>query len=432
MHVPKHFWSDAILTANYLINRMSPSVLDGASPHSLLYSSSPPFALPLKVFGCVCYVHNLGLGYDKLDPRFTKCVFLGYSTTQKGYRCSSPVLCRYFTRADVTFVESLSYFPVDASSLEPNVSSVPQPVPYLSEPVVLPARAFAPLQVYTRRPLPSALAPPPSSVLSLDPLPLTFDSLPIALRKGARSCTTKHPISQFVSTNSLSPSHSCFISHISTVSTTKIVQDALSDSGWAMELEMKALHQNGTWELVPLPPSKKTVGCKWVYTVKFNPDGSIERLKARLVAKGYTQTYGIVYDETFSPVTKISYVRILISLDTNLNWPLFQLDVKNAFLQGDLHEEVYMEQPPGFVAQGEYRGCACKLKKTLYGLKRSPQARFGKFSEAVIEFGLQRCQTDHSVFHLHTSVGYILLVVYVNDIVITCDDSGGIARFKLF
>jgi hypothetical protein len=194
-----------------------------------------------------------------------------------------------------------------------------------------------------------------------------------------------------------------------------------------MELEMKALHQNGTWELVPLPPSKKTVGCKWVYTVKFNPNGSIERLKARLVAKGYTQTYGIDYDETFSPVAKISSVRILISLAANLNWPLFQLDVKNAFLHGDLHKEVYMEQPPGFVAQGEYRGCVCKLKKTLYGLKQSPRAWFGKLSEAIMEFGLHRCQTDHSVFHLHMSAGYILLVVYVDDIVITGDDSGGIA-----
>ena len=135
IHVPKHFWSDAVLIANYLINWMLSSALDGAFPHSLLYSSSPLFALPLKVFGCVCYVHNLGLGYDKFDPCSTKCVFLGYFRTQKGYRCYSRILRRYFTSADVTFVESLSYFPVDASfevsTLEPNVLSVPLAVPYL-------------------------------------------------------------------------------------------------------------------------------------------------------------------------------------------------------------------------------------------------------------------------------------------------------------
>jgi hypothetical protein len=104
MHVPKQFWSDAVLTACYLINRMPSSVLDGVSPRSLLYPSSSPFSLPLKVFGCVCYVHNLGPGFDKLDPRATKCVFLGYSSTQKGYRCYSPVLRRYFTSADVTLL----------------------------------------------------------------------------------------------------------------------------------------------------------------------------------------------------------------------------------------------------------------------------------------------------------------------------------------
>ena len=142
------------------------------------------------------------------------------------------------------------------------------------------------------------------------------------------------------------------MSHLSSISIPKIVQAALFDFGWgqAMELEKKALHHNGTWELVPLPPNKKTVGCKWVFTVKFHPGGSVEWLKARLVAKGYTQTYGIDYDDTFSPVAKISSFRVLISLATNLDWPLFQLDVKNAFLHGDLCEEVYMEQPLGFVA----------------------------------------------------------------------------------
>jgi hypothetical protein len=119
---------------------------------------------------------------------------------------------------------------------------------------------------------------------------------------------------------------------------------------------------------VDLPPSKKAVGCKWVFTVKVNPDGSIARLKARLVAKGYAQTYGVDYSDTFSPVAKLASVRLFISLDASQHWPLHQLDIENAFFHGDLQEEVYMEQPPSFVAQGEY-GRVCHLKKSLYRLK---------------------------------------------------------------
>jgi hypothetical protein len=119
---------------------------------------------------------------------------------------------------------------------------------------------------------------------------------------------------------------SCFIS---TLSIPKIIHDALSDLK-AMDLEMRALHQSETWELAPLISRKHSVGCKWVHTVKYL-DGSVNCLKAQLVAKGYTQTYGVDYDETFSLVAKISSARVLVSLAANLDWPLYQLDVKNAF-----------------------------------------------------------------------------------------------------
>ena len=135
-----------------------------------------------------------------------------------------------------------------------------------------------------------------------------------------------------------------------------------------MDEEMAALYGNESWDLVPLPKDKKTIGCKWVYKVKHNSDGSISRYKARLVAKGYAQTHGIDYEEKFSPVAKMATVPAIIGVAASKNWVLHQMDVKNAFLHGDLQEEVYMEQPQGYedVRHPHY---VCKLKKALYGLK---------------------------------------------------------------
>ena len=153
-----------------------------------------------------------------------------------------------------------------------------------------------------------------------------------------------------------------------------------------------------------MPFGKFPVGCRWVYTVKVGPDGQVDRLKARLVAKGYTQVYGPDYGDTFSPVAKIASVCLLLSMATMCSWPLYQLDIKNVFLHGDLAEEVYMEQPPGFVAQKEF-GLVCRLRRSLYGLKQSPRAWFGRFSSVVQEFGMLCSTEDHSVFYHHNSSG---------------------------
>ena len=283
----------------------------------------------------------------------------------------------------------------------------------------------------------SAPSPLPTSS-SIDPPPSDLD-IPIAHRKGTRSCIQRgnsdcrYPISACVSYSSLPISSQSFIASLDSISVPKSVPEALCHDGWraAMEEEMMALEANHTWDIVSLPSDKQSIGCKWVFTVKVNPDGSVARLKARLVAKGYAQTYGVDYSETFSPVAKITSVRLFISLAASHDWPLYQLDVKNAFLHGDLSEEVYMEQPPGFVAQGEY-GKVCRLKKSLYGLKQSPRAWFGKFSEVVIEFGMKKSDHDHSVFYKQSDAGCILLAVYVDDIVITGSDKQGISKLKNF
>ncbi|CAJ2656645.1 unnamed protein product [Trifolium pratense] len=211
----------------------------------------------------------------------------------------------------------------------------------------------------------------------------------------------------------------------------KNVQVALEVPKWreAVLEEMKALEKNKTWSVMTLPDGKKTVGCKWVFTVKYNSDGSIERYKARLVAKGFTQTYGIDYSETFAPVAKLNTVRILLSLAANLDWPLHQLDVKNAFLNGDLEEEVYMDIPPGF--EDKFGSNVCKLNKSLYGLKQSPRAWFEKFTYSMKKQGYIQGQADHTLFTKFSQDGKIaVLIVYVDDIVLTGDDIVEMARVK--
>ena len=389
----------------------------------------------LLFFGCTCFVHILTPGQDKLSAKATKCIFLGYSRLQKGYRCYSPQTHRYFHSADVTFFEDSPFF---SSSESLPVTEV-LPLPIISSPRFDDVSS-RPLQVYHGRhravvPFPSAEAPVDSLPLpSASPAPAlsVADNLPIALRKGNRSTSNPHPIYNFLSFHRLSSTYSAFVSTISTVSLPKTTNEALSHPGWRQTMvdEMAALHSTGTWDLVVLPVGKFPVGCCWVYTVKVGPDGQVDRLKARLVAKGYTQVYDSDYGDTFSPVAKIASARLLLSMATMCSWPLFQLDIKNAFLHGDLAEEVYMEQPPGFVAQEE-SGLVCRLRRSLYGLKQSPRAWFGRFSSVVQEFGMLRSTAGPLVFYHHNSSGQcIYLVVYVDDIVITGSDEDGIQKLK--
>ena len=171
--------------------------------------------------------------------------------------------------------------------------------------------------------------------------------------------------------------------------------------------EMCALQSSGTWELVLLTPGKSLVGCCWLYTVKVGPDDKIDRFKARLVAKGYTQIFGLNYSDTFSPVAKMASVRLLLVIAAIRHWPLYQLDIKNAFLHDDLEEEVYMEKLHEFVAQGESSNMVFRLHISLYGLKKSPRAWFGIFSTVVQQFGMVCSEVDHSVFYRHSAQGCI-------------------------
>ena len=144
-------------------------------------------------------------------------------------------------------------------------------------------------------------------------------------------------------------------------------------------------------------PHKKPIGCRWIYKVKHNVDGSVNRLKARLVAKGYAQTHGIDYEETFAPVAKMTTVRTVIAVATAKGWHLHQMDVKNVFLRGELEEDVYMIQPPGFELC-VHPNVVCHLKKPLYSLKQAPRAWHSKITQYLHQIGFRMSKSDTSLY----------------------------------
>lgn len=198
------------------------------------------------------------------------------------------------------------------------------------------------------------------------------------------------------------------------------VRDALATPQWraAMNSEYTALIRNRTWTLVPFSQSLNVIGNKWIFKIKKNPDGSVQRYKVRLVAKGFHQNPGIDYFETFSPVVKASTVRIILSIVVHRGWKLRQLDFNNAFLNGSLDENVYMVQPPGYVDK-QYPTHVCKLNRAIYGLKQVPRAWNTTLKNALLSWGFVNARSGSSLFVYRSGSDVILLLVYVDDVIIT-------------
>ncbi|CAL1406923.1 unnamed protein product [Linum trigynum] len=209
--------------------------------------------------------------------------------------------------------------------------------------------------------------------------------------------------------------------------------EACKDPRWnqACNEELAALEENQTWEVVKLPEGKKAVGSKWVFKIKQKSDGTIERFKSRVVAKGYTQIYGIDFLDTYSPVAKINSVKTLLAVAASKDWHIHQMDVSNAFLHGDLEEEVYLEIPPGAnVPRGQ--GLVYRLKKSLYGLKQASRQWFAKLTTALMKNGYSQTSSDYSMFVRWIQGRIVVVLVYVDDILIAGSYLGDIEQLKLF
>ncbi|KAK3012457.1 hypothetical protein RJ639_010380 [Escallonia herrerae] len=242
--------------------------------------------------------------------------------------------------------------------------------------------------------------------------------------------STVYPLSHNISYSKFSRTHTAFLAAISSVDDPKYFSQAVKHDHWkdAMAKEISALEANNTWTLMPLPSGKRAIDSKWVYKVKFHPDGTVERYKARLVAKGYTQIEGLDFHETFAPVAKLVTVRCLLAIASIKKWELHQLDVNNAFLHGDLKEEVYMKIPQGFSKQGENR--VCRLQKSLYGLRQASRNWYHKFTQSLLVVGFIQSQSDHSLFTFARKGSFLAVLIYVDDVIVTGTDSAKISWLK--
>lgn len=395
--LPNMLWAEAVNTAAYLINR-GPSVpLDGEIPEEV-WSGKEINLSHLKVFGCISYVHIDSTKRSKLDAKSQKCVFVGYGGDEFGYRFWDYENRKIIRSRDVIFNENVMYKEREAaesSNSKPEADS----------------KEFAEFEEIPRK--------------EVQNNPEVIEEEP-RTPEPRRSTRTSRPTQRY--------SPSLYYLLLTDNGEPECYDEAiqLEDSvKWesAMKDEMDSLMSNKTWELAELPQGKKALHNKWIYRIKEEHDGS-KRYKARLVVKGFQQKEGVDYTEIFSPVVKLTTIRLVLKIVAAENLHLEQLDVKTAFLHGDLEEEIYMKQPEGFV-EADKENMVCRLKKSLYGLKQAPRQWYRKFDSFMSSSGFTRCQADHCCYIKKFDNSFIILLLYVDDMLVAGSDMQEIQNLKL-
>ncbi|CAA7024771.1 unnamed protein product [Microthlaspi erraticum] len=333
-HMPHQYWAEALSTASYLLNILPSSAISNQISFTKLFNVPARYS-HLRTFGCLCYPNLSATTAHKLEPRSTPCVFLGYPNNHRGYRCLDISTRKVILSRHVIFDESTFPFSSISKSLDlatPSLELLPSPSPILRD-------STPPAPVSST----SDAAPPP-------PPPDMRHHMVTRAKSGI--IKPRNPLCLHIDIVSPLPT-----SHV----------QAAQDPSWnpSMAEEYNALIKAGTWTLVPRPVATNIIRSLWNFRHKFNGDGKLTRHKSRLVANGKSQQPGIDCDKTFSPIVKPTTIRAFLHVAINKDWPIRQLDIKNAFLHGTLDETVYMHQPPGFVDKTK-PDHVCLLKRSLY------------------------------------------------------------------
>ena len=405
--LPTSFWDEAFTSAAYLINRLPSLTTNSKSPYELLFHHKPDYS-SLRVFGCACYPNLRPYNNNKLEYRSQLCTFIGYAPNHKGYKSLAPSEKIYIS-SNVVFDEltfpykqlthstaSSSTHAIHTSTSVPSIPIIPA-LPSISAPPIQspsPSTAnSANLPSDTTSPVPLSATDNSASVLVVSDHPVQV-AASSSQPTGEAVVQNAHNMQARAKSGIFKPKIRLYATEIKTSSPNLQNQEptsvtkALQCPHWkaAMCEEYEALLRTNTWTLVSPPSNIQPIRCKWVFRIKRNPNGSIQKYKARLVAKGFHQKEGVDFGEIFSLVVKPATIRLILSLALSKGWTIHQFDFNNAFLNGDLTEEVYMKQPEGFSTSSHL---VCKLNKSLYGLKLAPRAWFSKLSSALHKFGFQ-------------------------------------------
>lgn len=422
-------WAEAVNTAAFLINRSPSSRLSGKLPEEV-WSGHRVNLKNLRVFGCEAFAHVDDCKRKKLDPKSKRLIFLGYCENVKGYRLFNPDNNKVVISRDVVFNESV--FPGRHSKI--GQKRVFEPI-YLTggddEEMLETTSVEAEPEYLSAE---SSDCPLEAEPVSTDPV--VSPSHPVELEcerepseDSVQPELAQESTGQRYNLRSRIPKTTCNITNVCNVTEPiepRTVKEALSSEDkelWqkAMKDEIDSFILHGAWELTEKPVDKNVVKNKWIFTLKRDSDGNITRYKARLVAKGFTQRYGEDFHETFSPVVRHSSIRLLLSMAVNMNLKIDHLDVQTAFLNGDLQEEIFMQQPEGFICPGN-ENKVYRLRKAVYGLKQASRSWYQKVKDVLLTLGYRQCKQEDCIFTKRSGESIVFIALYVDDFFVFYND----------
>lgn len=436
-NLPVKLWAEACHAAVYLINRSPRERLNGRTPMEL-WSGEKPNVTHLKIFGSKVTVHVPKEKRSKWQPKAEEMIFLGYDEHKKGYRCFDPKTSKVIVSRDVKFFESVSStvkFDVgevnelpaeERTDEERKDSDGANGGNQSAEGNFFDNNSSNDTIIANSTDTSDGFRTPETSPNETSATIDNDDAADGDFTTRARMDEISTPRRSKRDRVQVRPFQVTHLALLSTEPpTVKAALDSKESNEWksAMDEEIKAHQLNRTWTLVDLPPGKREIKAKWVFKVKMNERNEPARYKARLVAKGCGQRFGIDYYETFAPVVRHNSIRFLLAVAVQRRMKIHQMDVITAFLQGDLEEDIFMQQPEGYK---DNTNRVCKLNKAVYGLKQAGRQWNLKLDGFLISIGFMRSQCDPCIYMMYD----LIIAIYVDDFLIFYTDDAKLDEIR--